>query len=283
VGLHERKQPAEAETKWYDAAMVRLVSFLAVALLLSAASPAHAEPPALAKARMLYNAGSYDEAIAAASEVHAAEWVATAQLVIARAHLDRYRRSSQEEDLVAGRQALTMVANTALMPRDRVDLLIGLGESLFFAEEYGAAAHLFDNALAQGFLLNRQDRLLLLDWWANAEDRAAQGRSGDRRPGFERMRTRLEDEIRRDAENPIANYWLVVATRGAGDAQGAWDNAVAAWIRSRLSEEGTGTLRADLDRLVTEAVIPERARLQKEADSAKALRDQWETIKEQWK
>jgi hypothetical protein len=121
-----------------------------------------------------------------------------------------------------------------LMPRERVDLLIGLGDSLYFAEDYGAAAHLFDNALAQGFLLNRQDRLLLLDWWANAEDRAAQGRSGDRRAGFERMRTRLEDEVRRDAENPIANYWLVVATRGAGDAQGAWDSAVAAWIRSHL-------------------------------------------------
>jgi hypothetical protein len=263
--------------------MMRLVSILAFALLFSAAPRAAAEPPALAKARMLYNAGSYDEAIAAASEVRASEWLATAQLVIARSHLDRYRRGSEDQDLVSGREALAMVQNAALLPRDRVDLLIGLGESLYFADEYGAAAQLFDNALAQGFLLNRQDRLLLLDWWANATDRAAQGRSGDRRLGFERMRTRLEDEVRRDAENPVANYWLVVAARGAGDVQGAWDGAVAAWIRSRLSEEGAATLRADLDRLVTQAIIPERARLQKDTDSGKALRDQWASIKEQWK
>ena len=42
--------------------------WLAVWLVLVAATAAHAaEPPALAKARMLYNAGSYDEAIEAAT------------------------------------------------------------------------------------------------------------------------------------------------------------------------------------------------------------------------
>ena len=42
------------------------------------------------------------------------------------------------------------------MPRDHVDLLIGMGQFLYLSEEFGAAAGLFDNALAQAFLLNRQ-------------------------------------------------------------------------------------------------------------------------------
>ena len=68
-----------------------------------------------------------------------------------------------------------------------------------------------------------------------------------------------------------------------GDVQGAWDQAVAAWIRSRLIDGGAPDLRADLDRLMTQAVIPERARLQKDADAARTLREAWESIKEQWK
>jgi len=275
---------AAASSKWYDADMMRLLSTLVLALLLgSATQAAAAEPPELAKARTLYNAGSYDEAIAAASEVKSTEWLAAAQMVIARSYLDRYRRSSQPDDLVAGRRALVVAAGAPLMPRDRVDLLVGLGQSLYFSDEYGAAAGLFDNALAQGFLLNRQDRLLLLDWWATAEDRAAQAHLNDRQSRFELLRTRMAEELRRDAENPIANYWLVVAARGSGDVQGAWDAAVAAWVRSCLFSDGADTLRADLDRLVTQAIIPERSRLRKDGDAGKALRDQWDSIKEQWK
>jgi hypothetical protein len=267
--------------KCYDAAMTRVVFTAVLALWLSSVVPAAAEPPALARARTLYNAGDYDAAIAAAQDVQAPEWMDAARLVIARSHLDRYRRRSETEDLTAGRQALVGVSNAALMPRDRIDLLIGLGQVQYFSGEYGAAGSLFDNALAQGFLLNRQDRLLLLDWFANAMDRAAQARVGDRHASFDRLRERMEDEVRRDAENPVANYWLVVAARGAGDVQGAWDQAVAARIRSRRNEGGAADLRADLDRLMTQAIIPERARLQKDADAARALRDQWEAIKAQ--
>ena len=48
--------------------------------------------------------------------------------------------------------------------------------------------------------------------------------------------------------------------RGAGDIEGAWSAAVAAWVRSTLSPETTSRLRDDLDRLVTQALIPERSR-----------------------
>jgi hypothetical protein len=77
---------------------------------------------------------------------------------------------------------------------------------------------------------------------------------------------------------------LAVAHRGTGDVDRAWDAAVAAWVLSHLAEDGRAGVRADLDRLVTEGIIPERARLHKEsADAARTMREAWESIKEQWK
>ena len=156
---------------------------------------------------------------------------------------------------------------------------------LYLSEEFGAAAGLFDNALAQAFLLSRQDRLQLLDWWATALDRAAQTHTAERRGSdFAAILERMEDELRRDAANPVANYWIALAARSAGDVDRAWDAAVAAWLRSRLMAEGAATLRTDLDRLVTQGIIPERARLHKSLpDAARVMREQWEQLKEQWK
>ena len=82
----------------------------------------------------------------------------------------------------------------------------------------------------------------------------------------------------------VANYWLVAAARGRGDVDRAWDAAIAAWVSAALAPETTKTLRADLDRLVNEALIPERARTRPaREDPAVALRVEWERMKEQWK
>ena len=264
--------------------MRRVLLVLFVAMLASVPAAA-AEPPALVKARTLYNAGDYDGALAAASEVRTGDWVDAALLVAARSHLEKFRRDSQPAELQAGREALNGVRASGLMPRDHVDLLIGMGQFLYLSEEFGAAAGLFDNALAQAFLLNRQDRLQLLDWWATAVDRYAQMRPSERRGAeFAIILARMEDELRRDAANPVANYWIPVAARSAGDVDRAWDAAVAAWLRSRLMPDGAATLRADLDRLMTQGIIPERARLHKGTpDAARVMREQWEQLKEQWK
>ena len=49
------------------------------------------EPPALAKARTLYNAGDFEGAIDAASVARTdVEWADAAALVVARAHLEQY-------------------------------------------------------------------------------------------------------------------------------------------------------------------------------------------------
>jgi hypothetical protein len=48
--------------------------------------------------------------------------------------------------------------------------------------------------------------------------------------------------------------------------------------------DSAAQLRADLDRLMTQAIIPERARLHKNIpDAGRIMREQWEQLKEQWK
>src|SRR5262245_24041587 len=227
-----------------------------VVLVIGAGSDVWAnEPPALAKARALYNAGDFEGAIDAASVARKdAEWADAAALVVARAHLEQYRQRADAEDLAAARAALGAVRVAALMPRDQVDLIVGLGQSLYLSEIYGAAAELFETALSRSALLASRDRLLLLDWWATALDREAQSRPADRRAHvFERIAARMNEEIQREPGSPVANYWLAVAARGAGDIDGAWNSAIAAWVRSTLSPDTTAGLRDDLERLVTQA------------------------------
>ena len=95
----------------------------------------------------------------------------------------------------------------------------------------------------------------------------------------------MNEEIQRDPGSPVANYWLAVSARGAGDIDGAWNSAIAAWVRSMLSPDSTSRLRDDLDRLVTQALIPERSRtvaVREPQDAVSALKTEWELIKQQW-
>lgn len=259
-----------------------------LALLLLTSPAWAAEHPALAKARALYNAADFDGAISAAAvSRHEAGSADASALVIARSHLERYRQRADPADLAAAREALGSVRSAALTPRDQVDLLVGLGQSLYLGEVFGAAAELFDTALSRASLLPERDRLLLLDWWATALDREAQTRLPERRARvFERIGERMEAELRDDPANTVANYWLAVAARGLGDVDRAWDAAVAAWVRSTLKPESAETLRSDLDRLVTQALIPERARnrpAREQPESLAALRAEWDLVKQQWK
>jgi hypothetical protein len=269
---------------------MRTYGLIVVALILtSIGSTAWAnEPPALAKARALYNAGDFEGAIDAASVARTdVEWADAAALVVARAHLEQYRQRADAEDLAAARAALGAVRVGVLMPRDQVDLIVGLGLSLYLSESYGAAAELFETALGRAALLAPPDRQLLLDWWATSLDREAQVRPADRRPRvFERIASRMNEEIQRDPGSPVANYWLAVSARGAGDIDAAWNFAIAAWVRSTLSPDTSERLRDDLDRLVTQALIAERSRTlvsREPQDAVAALRTEWELVKQQWK
>jgi hypothetical protein len=246
-----------------------------------------AEPPALAKARSLYNDGNYEGAIdAAAVSRRQAGWADASALVIGRSHLERYGQRGDPKDLAAAREALMTVRLAMLMPRDQVDLIIGLGLSLYRGEVFGAAGNLFDAALTRGTMLPPRDRRQLLDWWATSLDRQAQAGPADRRRAvFERIGARMDDELKQDPGSAVALYWRAVASRGAGDLQGAWDGAIAAWVQSTLEPETTESLRADIERLVQQALIPERSRLMTRdpQEAVSALRSDWELVKQQWK
>ncbi len=263
----------------------------AVVLALLVCGPARAaEPVALARARSLYNAADYDAAIAAAKDARRIPSATdAAALVLGRAHLERYRQRSDADDLSAARAALQSVRPQALTPRDRVELVVGLGQSLFLGEAFGAAAELFDTALAQSATLPPRARAMLLDWWASSLDREAQSRPQERRsPVFQRVAERMEAELRSEPGCAAASYWLAVAARGAGDLDRAWDSAVAGWVRASLNPDTAPALRADLDRLVTQFLVPERARQRQAAgrdpqEATTALLSEWELIKSQWK
>jgi hypothetical protein len=96
----------------------------------------------------------------------------------------------------------------------------------------------------------------------------------------------MRDEQGDNPESAAAAYWLAAALRGAGDAMDAWHAATAGWVRARLAGARSATLRADLDKLVLQGIIPDRVRTLNPADREAAelqLRADWELIKERWR
>lgn len=249
------------------------------------ASVALADP--LAPARAHYNEGRFEAAIEAAQAVEGVVG-APATLIIGRAGLERFRTTADPAQLAAARTALSHVDVLRLSPRDRVDLVVGLGEALFFHEHYHAAADLFESILDDVAVLGPTPRDQLLDWWATAVDRHVRGMVPDKRAeAFDRLVARMEAELRRDPTSAAAAYWVAAASFARGNVDRAWDAAVAGWVRGILSVDRGMTLRPDLDRLVRDAIIPERLRrLQAtngdvQATEASMLAE-WTLVKEQW-
>ena len=61
---------------------------------------------------------------------------------------------------------------------------------------------------------------------------------------------------------------------------------IAGWVRARLAGGRSATLRADLDKLVLEGIIPDRVRAAGSENGAQAesdLRAEWAVVKERWK
>jgi hypothetical protein len=242
-------------------------------------------PDALATARRLYNLGQYDRALEAAREAAAnPATAASARLVIGRINLERYRTSNQSADLEEARSALNALDPQTLDPRERVELQVGFAELLYVDDQFGAAAELFDPVLDASSLLGPNAHERVLDWWANALDRQAQA-STDRTSVYGRIVVRMEQELRRDPSSFPAAYWLAAASRGAGDLDRAWAAASAGWIRAVSARDRGVTLRADLDRLVTQAIIPDRAARGPARDRRQAtatMMADWESFKKTW-
>jgi hypothetical protein len=260
----------------------------AVLLVLLASSSASATRADLARARSLYNQRQFDLAITAAlaaQKTPATEDAAT--VVLARAHLERYRERANPADLTSARTALGTVRVSSLDPRDHIDFLMALGEAVFFEDDYGAAAQLFESGLDAAIAQGPVPAEAMLDWWGSAMERHAdsQGRE-ERTAAFSRMRDRMSRELSRHPGSAAAGYWVAVAARGAGDPAGAWDAALAGWVRARLAGGQSARLRADLDKLMLEGIIPDRVRLlapDRRAQAESDLRADWAVVKERWK
>ena len=269
---------------WYHRAMRVLAALIIVGLL--GPSPLEAADP-LAEARRLYNLGQFDAAEQAALEALKAPAMAEgARLVLGRIHLERFRRNANPAELAAGREALRAVDTRALDSRDRVELTIGLGEALFLDDRFGPAAELFHWALDGSTVLGPVAHERLLDWWATALDRMAQAQSREaRQETYRRVLSRMEKELALQPGLGPAAYWLTASARGLGDLERAWHAAAAAWVGAVLARDRGAALRADLDRLMVQAIIPERAARLQVRDSkpaAAGMLAEWEAFKSNW-
>ncbi len=251
--------------------------FVVVSSLPAAAAD---ERASLVKARTAYNQGDFDTAIAAADDARGGTDLADgADLVAARAFLEKYRASAAPEDLAAARERLRRIRPEHFTPRERLEFIVGLGESLFFDASPAAAATIFDTVLSNDGAIEGRD--LVLDWWASAVDQDARPRTEfERQAMYERVRARMAAELARNPASGPAAYWLAAAARGQGDLQTAWGAAQAGWVRALLAADHGAALRGDLDRLVQRVLVPERARLL--GQPPEALREDWEQFKAKW-
>ncbi|MCC7126809.1 MAG: hypothetical protein IT178_18305 [Acidobacteria bacterium] len=265
-----------------------LIAGACLAFVLGAAGPASADRADLARALALYNERRFDEAIEAAMAARKTpDTQDAAAIVQARAHLERYREFVDPADLSAAREALGAVRTGVITERARIEYLLALGQALFLEDDFGAAANLFASAVKAGRAYDMELGESLTDWWGSAVERQADLSDAEvRRDQFMTLADEMRDQLETHPTSSAAAYWLAAALRGAGDARGAWDAAAAGWVRARLAGDRAAGLRADLDKLVLQGVIPDRVQPLAPADRAAAesqLRVEWELVKERWR
>ena len=90
-----------------------------------------------------------------------------------------------------------------------------------------------------------------------------------------------------DAGEPVPRVGeLSIVLDGAGEPQAAWDAAIAGWVRARLAGSRAASLRADLDKLVLEGIVPDLVKLaaaDRREQLESELRTEWAVVKERWK
>jgi hypothetical protein len=254
----------------------------AIAVAAAFARPTSAADDPLARARQLYNQRQFEAAVSAAEEARLIPARADeADLVAARAYLERFRDSAAPDDLTKARDRLRRLDPQRLSPLQRTEYIVGLGETLYFDGEFGAAADVFESVLHGSDLISGEARERVVDWWASAIDHDAKPRPDmDRRAIYQQARSRLAQELASHPGSSAAAYWLAAAARAQGDLQSAWETVESGWVRATLlSDHGVG-LRADLDRLMTRIIIPERAKVS--AVPPDVLQQQWEQFKMRW-
>ncbi len=258
-------------------------------LVLALVAPAEASrktDPLLA-ARQFYAAGQFDRAIDSATEATSnPSFASAAHLVLGRSRLERYRQTAAARDLDDARTDFRAVDPRALDARERLELQIGLAVLLYFEERFGAAAELLDPLVDASSTLAPDAHERALEWWATSLDRQAQTMDPSDRPAvYARVIDRMEAEQKRGLVSSAACYWLAAATRGSGDLDRAWAMAQACWVRASLTPDHGAALRTDLDKLVVQGIIPERAARASQRDRRQAigsLTTEWDAFKTAW-
>jgi hypothetical protein len=215
----------------------------------------------LERARRDYNAGNFDGAIASAEGARRKAVNAPASaLIIARSRLERFRRLANPEDLNAARAELVAIDLRGLSRQEILEWQIGLGEALFLDNLPGPASEMFNAVIPSARArLTPAEIEKLIEWWATSISRVAESANGAARiDEYRELRTVCEGELERDPASRAATYWIVAALRGTGELDRAWNAAIAGWIRAGAMVRAD-ELRADLDRLVVQTIIPERA------------------------
>lgn len=259
---------------------------LLLGLMVCGASAA-ANADALAEARRLYNLGQYETAAQYAREaMKSPATMESARLVLGRIHLEQFRQSAAAADLAQARDALKGVNAGLLDPRERAELVIGLAESLFLEERFGTASEVFARALERARELGPEAHERVLDWWASSVDRQALAKPRSERLGFYfRIVDRMEAELAVNPASAAASYWLAAALRGAGELERAWHAAIAGWVTGALVYDQGAALRGDLDRLMTQGIIPDRAAQLQPRDpkaASTAMMTEWQALKAAW-
>ena len=246
----------------------------------------------LERARTLYNSGRFDESIAAATAAASKPGAATsAKLIVARARLERFRQQGDPQELTSARAELMSLKPGSLAPQEAIEWQIGVGTALFLEEQLGPAAEMFQMLLpAARSRLTPDEFQKLLDWWGTATARLAESLTGAaRRRAYDRLRSDARSELERSPFSRAATYWTVVASRGAGDLDAAWNSAITGWIR--MSGQGESKqAQTDLDTFVTKTLIPERAqartglRLDSKStmNEIAALTEEWRAVTTRW-
>jgi hypothetical protein len=266
--------------------MRKLSAIFVVTITVLAGPVSAAAQSDLERARALYNEGRYDESIVAAETARSRPAVApSATLIAARARLERFRRIGYEADLTTARSELVSLNPRNMAPQEAIEWQIGLGTALFLDGQPGPAAEMFAAVLpAARSRMSAVEFDKLLEWWASTLSRVAEGLSGPaRKDAYQDFRKSVRGELEQNSLSRPANYWQVVALRGAGDLDGAWNAAVAAWIRAGSQPDGQ-PLRDDLQRFVTQTLIPERAQARTgQRLDAKATTNEIGVLTEEWK
>ena len=217
-----------------------------VALLSVAAPSSAAAQSDLERARAMYNAGQFDESIAAAAVAKDKPWLApSATLIAARARLERFRQNGDPEDLGAARGRSRLAEPTRPRAAGNHRVADWPRHGAVSRQSAGPGRRdVRDRAADRARAAVAAEFDKLLEWWAStclaSPNRRRAPRVRKRTPPCCR---RCADELERNPLSRPAAYWLVVAARGAGDLDGCMERGGHRLDSRRLAARGRAASR----------------------------------------